>query len=109
MARQTTLDRYLTGPDDASFCHRVSEALSRGWVLESRIVSGRLDLKRESVSQTKSRKHDVVRKPLRTFRHHAFGHPTRTFDAAQGRVVCGQAIIKDIDGPYTPDLELSEQ
>jgi hypothetical protein len=51
MARQTTLYRYLTGPDDASFCHRVSEALSRGWVRESRIVSGRNGLKRESVSQ----------------------------------------------------------
>ena len=33
MPKQTTLYRYLTGPDDASFCHRVSEALSRGWVL----------------------------------------------------------------------------
>ena len=70
MARQTTLYRYLTGPDDAAFCHRVSEALSQGWVL--------------------------------------YGQPTLTFDAAQGRVVCGQAIIKDIDGPYTPDLKLSE-
>jgi hypothetical protein len=29
----TTLYRYLTGPDDASFCHRVSEALSKGWTL----------------------------------------------------------------------------
>jgi hypothetical protein len=29
----TTLYRYLTGPDDASFCHRVSEALSKGWQL----------------------------------------------------------------------------
>lgn len=71
MARQTTLYRYLTGPDDASFCHRVSEALSQGWAL--------------------------------------YGDPTLTFDAAQGRVICGQAIIKDIDGPYTPDLKLSEQ
>jgi hypothetical protein len=33
MARGTTLYRYLTGPDDASFCHRVSEALSQGWQL----------------------------------------------------------------------------
>lgn len=33
MAKQTTLYRYLTGPDDAVFCHRVSEALSRGWEL----------------------------------------------------------------------------
>ena len=27
------LYRYLTGPDDASFCHRVSEAISKGWQL----------------------------------------------------------------------------
>lgn len=25
--------RFLTGPDDASFCHKVTEALSKGWVL----------------------------------------------------------------------------
>jgi hypothetical protein len=25
--------RYLTGKDDAAFCHRVTEALSRGWQL----------------------------------------------------------------------------
>jgi hypothetical protein len=29
----TTLYRLVTGPDDASFCHRVSEALSLGWQL----------------------------------------------------------------------------
>ncbi len=29
----TTLYRLLTGPDDASFCHRVSEALNQGWQL----------------------------------------------------------------------------
>ncbi|MFN3674145.1 MAG: DUF1737 domain-containing protein [Bosea sp. (in: a-proteobacteria)] len=71
MARRTTLYRYLTGPDDASFCHRVSEALSRGWVL--------------------------------------YGNPTLGFDAKAGRTVCGQAIIKDVDGPYAPDMKLSEQ
>jgi len=27
------LYRYLTGPDDASFCMRVSEALNKGWEL----------------------------------------------------------------------------
>ncbi len=27
------LYRYLTGPDDDSFCHRVSAALNRGWDL----------------------------------------------------------------------------
>ena len=71
MARQTTLYRYLTGPDDASFCHRVSEALSLGWSL--------------------------------------YGQPTLTFDAVQGRVICGQAIIKDVDADYAPTLKLSEQ
>ena len=25
--------RFLTGPDDASFCHRVTEALNKGWSL----------------------------------------------------------------------------
>ncbi|MEB3753129.1 DUF1737 domain-containing protein [Acinetobacter sp. MD2(2019)] len=27
------LYRYLTGPDDAQFCARVSQALNRGWEL----------------------------------------------------------------------------
>ena len=68
----TTLYRYLTGPDDASFCHRVSKALSEGWVL--------------------------------------YGQPTLTFDAVKGRVICGQAITKDIEGvAYDPALDLSRQ
>ncbi|HLI13758.1 MAG TPA: DUF1737 domain-containing protein [Alphaproteobacteria bacterium] len=25
--------RYLTGKDDAAFCHRVTEAINRGWQL----------------------------------------------------------------------------
>ncbi|KUL93501.1 hypothetical protein DK26_21790 [Bosea sp. WAO] len=71
MPKQTTLYRYLTGPDDASFCHRVSEALSRGWVL--------------------------------------YGPPTLTYDEKAGRVICGQAIIKDVDRAYEPGLDLSQQ
>jgi hypothetical protein len=27
------LYRFLTGPDDASFCHKVSLAISKGWEL----------------------------------------------------------------------------
>ncbi|MBZ5760664.1 MULTISPECIES: DUF1737 domain-containing protein [Rhizobium] len=27
------LYRFLTGPDDSAFCHKVSAALSKGWVL----------------------------------------------------------------------------
>ena len=28
------LYRFLTGPDDSSFCHRVTAALNKGWSLE---------------------------------------------------------------------------
>ena len=65
------LYRYLTGPDDASFCHRISELLNRGWQL--------------------------------------YGSPTLTYDAETKQVVCGQAIIKEIDGTYSRDLDLSKQ
>lgn len=27
------LYRLLTGPDDSSFCHKVTEALNKGWAL----------------------------------------------------------------------------
>jgi len=29
----TRIYRFITGPDDSSFCHRVSKALSEGWSL----------------------------------------------------------------------------
>jgi hypothetical protein len=63
--------RILTGPDDASFCHRVTEALSKGWVLR--------------------------------------GDPALTYDAVKERVICGQAIVKEVEGEsYSPDLKLSD-
>jgi hypothetical protein len=66
------LYRYLTGPDDAAFCHRITKALNEGWQL--------------------------------------YGSPTLTFDAKAGRVICGQAITKDVPGkPYSPDVDLSQQ
>lgn len=65
------LYRYLTGPDDASFCHRVSAALNEGWQL--------------------------------------YGSPTLTFDPERQRVITGQAIIKEVQGYYSPDLDLSKQ
>jgi hypothetical protein len=65
------LYRYLTGPDDAVFCKRVTAALNKGWFLS--------------------------------------GDPTLTFDPVQGRVICGQAIIKDVPGvDYTDDIKLSD-
>ena len=33
MSKRLTLYRYLTGPDDAVFCHEVTKALSQGWSL----------------------------------------------------------------------------
>ena len=69
--KRITVYRFLTGPDDASFCHRVSEALSKGWLL--------------------------------------YGAPSLTFDAVKGRVICGQAVTKDVDGvDYNPDMQLGE-
>jgi hypothetical protein len=65
------LYRYLTGPDDATFCHRVTAELNKGWQL--------------------------------------YGQPTLTYDPEKKRVICGQAIIKDAPGEYSPDLKLSEQ
>ena len=64
--------RLLTGADDASFCHRVSEALNKGWSL--------------------------------------YGSPTLTFDPETKRIVCGQAIVKEVRGKeYSPEMELAEQ
>jgi hypothetical protein len=69
--KPTTLYRFLTGPDDAKFCHRVSEALSKGWML--------------------------------------YGPPSLTFDAEKKTVICGQAVIKDVDDvEYSPNLQLGE-
>jgi hypothetical protein len=65
------LYRILTGPDDAALCHRITEALNRGWQL--------------------------------------YGSPTLTYDPEKQRVICGQAIIKEVDGEYSPGLDLSQQ
>ena len=65
------LYRYLTGPDDSSFCKRVSEALNKGWQL--------------------------------------YGAPTLTFDAVQGRVICGQAVVKEVPGEWSAEVKIGEQ
>jgi hypothetical protein len=71
-SKPLTIYRYLTGPDDVSFCHRITKALSEGWTL--------------------------------------YGPPALTFDAAKGRLICGQAITRDVYGvEYSPDMDLSAQ
>ena len=66
-----TLYRFLTADDTSAFCHKVSEALSKGWDL--------------------------------------YGDPQYTFDQANGVLRCGQAVTKDIDGDYHPDMKLGQQ
>lgn len=70
-AGMTTLYRFLSAEDTSAFCHKVSDALSKGWTL--------------------------------------YGSPTQTFDAASGVMRCGQAVIKEVDAPYSPEMKLGEQ
>jgi hypothetical protein len=37
------------------------------------------------------------------------GTPTYAFDAANGVMRCGQAVVKEVPGEYAPDLKLGEQ
>lgn len=66
-----TLYRLLTEDDTAAFCHKVSEALSKGWEL--------------------------------------YGAPTYAYDHANGVMRCGQAVTKDVDVAYAPDMKLGAQ
>ena len=63
--------RLLTEDDTSAFCHKVSAALSKGWVLH--------------------------------------GDPVMSFDAARGVMRCGQAVVKEVETPYHPDMKLGEQ
>lgn len=63
--------RLLTEDDTSAFCHKVSAALAKGWVL--------------------------------------YGDPVYAFDAKRGVMRCAQAVTKDIDTPYAPDMKLGEQ
>ena len=65
------LYRFLSADDTSEFCHKVTAALNKGWVLH--------------------------------------GGPTYAYDSAHGVMRCGQAVVKEADGDYTPDLKLGEQ
>jgi hypothetical protein len=65
------LYRFLTEDDTSAFCHKVSEALSKGWELQ--------------------------------------GNPTYAFDAGNGVMRCGQAVVKEVPGTYSPDIKLGQQ
>ena len=67
----TTLYRLLTAEDTSAFCHKVSEALAKGWVLH--------------------------------------GSPCYAFDAGAGVMRCAQAVTKDVDAAYDPEMKLGAQ
>ena len=37
------------------------------------------------------------------------GAPTLTYDPGKKRVICGQAVVKEVAGEYSDDVVLSEQ
>lgn len=65
------LYRLLTEEDTSAFCHKVSEALAKGWELE--------------------------------------GSPAYAFDAAAGVMRCAQAVTKEVEADYSPDMKLGQQ
>ncbi len=62
--------RLLTEDDTSAFCHKVTEALAKGWSLQ--------------------------------------GDPTMAYDAGRGVVRCAQAVVKEHDGDYTPEMKLGQ-
>lgn len=65
------LYRFLSENDTSAFCHKVTDALNKGWEL--------------------------------------YGSPTYALNAETGSMRCGQAVTKEVDGTYTPDIKLGEQ
>ena len=62
--------RLLTEDDTSAFCHKVSEALSKGWDL--------------------------------------YGDPAYAFDQVSGKMRCAQAVTKNVERPYSPDVKLGQ-
>lgn len=38
-----------------------------------------------------------------------YGSPSMTFNSENNQTVCAQAVTKEVDGPYQPDVSLSKQ
>ena len=36
------------------------------------------------------------------------GAPSYSFDASRGVMRCGQAVVKEVEGTYTPEVKLGE-
>lgn len=37
------------------------------------------------------------------------GSPSVSFDSANGAAICAQAVVKEAEGEYAPDMKLGEQ
>ena len=37
-----------------------------------------------------------------------YGDPQYAFDEANGTMRCGQAVVKEVEGDYSPDLKLGD-
>ena len=46
---------------------------------------------------------------VRDVANELYGDPTMSFDAARGVMRCGQAVVKEIDADYHPDMKLGDQ
>lgn len=62
--------RLLTEIDSSVFCHKVTEALAKGWEL--------------------------------------YGSPAYAYDAATGQMRCAQAVVKEAEGEYSPEVKLGQ-
>lgn len=60
--------RLITEEDTSKFCHRVTEALSKGWSL--------------------------------------YGTPQYAFDPSTNSMRCAQAVTKDVEAEYDPNMKL---
>ncbi|MFV0387022.1 DUF1737 domain-containing protein [Paracoccus sp. (in: a-proteobacteria)] len=67
----TTLYRCITDDDTSQFCHRVSEALSKGWSLH--------------------------------------GGPAMAHDPVTGVMRMAQAVTKQVEAEYHPEMKLGQQ
>lgn len=62
--------RLLTEEDTSAFCHKVTEALAKGWEL--------------------------------------YGSPAYAHDPASGKMRCAQAVVKEVEGGYSPEMKLGQ-
>ncbi|NOD34975.1 MULTISPECIES: DUF1737 domain-containing protein [unclassified Ruegeria] len=65
------LYRLLTEEDTSAFCHKVSDALAKGWEL--------------------------------------YGDPSYAFDIANNVMRCAQAVTKEVEADYSPEMKLGQQ